>query len=271
MTGGSSAPRPAHPGRRPLGLRQVLPDGAPGRVLRRRGGRPALAAGGRRGGRARGDRRRCPTCWRSSGSSRRRADAGGWPSGSAGSWPRLHRAGADAFGAPLAGLHRRADRGQHAVARPVAGLVRRAAAPAVPAALGRQRRARAGRRRAGRAGDFADSGVRRDEPPARIHGDLWPGNVLWGPTTGSGWSTRRRTAGTGRPTWPSSRSSAACRMRTGCWPPTRRPGRSPTAGASGCPAAPAAPAARAHGAVRHVVPRIRSLVRRAAQIGPDAR
>ena len=66
------------------------------------------------------------------------------------------------------------------------------------------------------------------EPPARLHGDLWSGNVLWGATARC-WSTRPRTAVTARPTWRCWRSSA-CRTWTGCWPPTTRPTPWPTAG-----------------------------------------
>ena len=60
------------------------------------------------------------------------------------------------------------------------------------------------------------------EPPCRIHGDLWPGNVLWAaPTTGlAGRPGRARRAPRDRPG-----ASSACWRRhrrtwTGSWPPT---------------------------------------------------
>ena len=46
------------------------------------------------------------------------------------------------------------------------------------------------------------------EPPARIHGDLWSGNVLWTRPARRCSSTRPRTADTARPTSPCSPSSA---------------------------------------------------------------
>ena len=52
------------------------------------------------------------------------------------------------------------------------------------------------------------------EPPARLHGDLWPGNLLWATDGRVCSSTRPPTAVTGRPTWPSSPSSAGPRTST---------------------------------------------------------
>ena len=94
----------------------------------------------------------------------------------------LHRAGAPAFGADWHGLHRDAAAGQHpgrraagrtgspsAGWRPTCGCrsttahCRAPTRPAVERVIGRHRRVRG----------------RRHEPPARIHGDLWPGNLVW--------------------------------------------------------------------------------------------
>jgi fructosamine-3-kinase len=52
-------------------------------------------------------------------------------------------------------------------------------------------------------------GLIPDEAPARLHGDLWNGNCLWG-LDGSTSSTPRPTADTARPTWRCCTSSA-CR------------------------------------------------------------
>ena len=54
-----------------------------------------------------------------------------------------------------------------------------------------------------RAGDFDD-----DDRPARLHGDLWSGNVMWTPD-GVVLIDPAAQPVTARPTWRCSRSSAA--------------------------------------------------------------
>ena len=167
--------------------------------------------------------------------------------------------GAPAFGADLARLHRRAARRTTPRRRAVVDVVRRAPAAALPAPLGRQRRARPAPTPAlveqviDRIGGYGG-----DEPPARIHGDLWPGNVLWG-ADGRVWLVDPAAHGGHRETDLAQlalfggaphldRILAAYRE---AWPLA---GRLAGPGA----AASAASAARAHGAVRRRLPRMRS-------------
>jgi fructosamine-3-kinase len=70
-----------------------------------------------------------------------------------------------------------------------------------------------------------------DDRPARLHGDLWPGNLMWTAERVS--SIRPRTAGTARPTWRSWRCSVVRRSPTGSSPRIRKCGRSPTVGQIG--------------------------------------
>ena len=88
-----------------------------------------------------------------------------------------------------------------------------------------------------------------EEPPARLHGDLWNGNVLWGH---DGAGPGDRPGGVRRPPRGRPRhavASSGCPTCRGSWTPTTRWRRSPTAGRTGS-AAPAVPAARARLPVR---------------------
>ena len=91
-----------------------------------------------------------------------------------------HRAGADAFGAPWPGFIGSLPQ-DNTPGDSWPAVVRRPAARAVPA---NGRRARCPRRY-GRQLPIERVLMRIDryappaEPPARLHGDLWPGNLLW--------------------------------------------------------------------------------------------
>ena len=98
---------------------------------------------------------------------------------SAAGWRGVHAAGADAFGGRRAATDRPARAAQRAAAG-LAVVLRRAAAAAAARAGARSRLAVGGGRRAveavcDRIADLAGP----PEPPARLHGDLWSGNVLW--------------------------------------------------------------------------------------------
>ena len=156
-------------------------DDGPGRAGRRvrgRGQRPALAGrGGRRPG-ARG-----------AGRHRDRAGHLDAPAGSASpsaafrfgtELARMHAAGAADFGAPWRGfiaslpLDNTPGRGR------LAAVVRPPQAAALPQDGGGLQRAAAGDERLVEAViDRIDSLAGPAEPPSRIHGDCWAGNVLW--------------------------------------------------------------------------------------------
>jgi fructosamine-3-kinase len=99
---------------------------------------------------------------------------------------RLHHSGADAFGAPWSGFIGSLPMSNELSPGPWGGwfgehrLLPYAVLSSENGALDQNDIARI-ERLIGRLGDF-DTG----EPPARIHGDLWPGNVLWD-VDGRGW------------------------------------------------------------------------------------
>ena len=117
---------------------------------------------------------------------------------------------------------------------------------------GRPRRAQRRGRRAGRAGARAGSTGTGRRPSPRPGCTVTCGRATCSgpPTAGCGWSTRPRTAGTGRPTWPSWPSSAARRTWTGSSAAYRGGLAAGRRLAGPGAAAPAASAARARGAVR---------------------
>ena len=85
-----------------------------------------------------------------------------------------------AFGGEARRLHQPAAAAQHAV-RHLGGVLRRPPGAALPQAGPRPRRGDRGRGRRGRVASSAGSPtLLPEEPPARLHGDLWNGNVLWG-------------------------------------------------------------------------------------------
>lgn len=96
----------------------------------------------------------------------------------------LHRAGADTFGAPWPGfigaLPQRNDPPVGEAATWAGWFAQRRLRPHLAAAADRGALAPADVRLVEqlleRIADYAPP----DEPPARIHGDLWPGNLLWG-------------------------------------------------------------------------------------------
>ena len=72
-----------------------------------------------------------------------------------------------------------------------------------------------------------------EEPPARLHGDLWNGNVLWG-NDGRVWVIDPAAHGGHRETdLAHARALRAAAPGRGCSTPTTRPRRSPTAGRTG--------------------------------------
>lgn len=91
----------------------------------------------------------------------------------------LHRAGAPTFGAAWAGFIGALGQDNTADDGPWSTWFARRRL-ALSAAVGRRRCAQQRRRRAGRAGDRPGRRVRRGRAAGPIHGDLWPGNVLWG-------------------------------------------------------------------------------------------
>ena len=93
----------------------------------------------------------------------------------------LHRAGATAFGADLARVHRLAPAGQHPDRR-AAGRRGSPSDASPPTCGARSTAARSTSADAALVEQVIErlDGLGGDEPPARIHGDLWPGNVLWG-------------------------------------------------------------------------------------------
>ena len=139
----------------------------------------------------------CPRCWPSA---RRRpvvsmippgrADAGGAPSGSAPTWPSCTRPARPGFGAPWPGFIASlpldntplpdAAGDWAAVVRTSAGCCRSCAGPWHAGAL-RPEDARLVEAVIDRIGSVAGPA----EPPSRIHGDCWAGNVLW--SGGRGW------------------------------------------------------------------------------------
>ncbi len=93
------------------------------------------------------------------------------------------------------------------------------------------------------------------EPPARLHGDLWSGNVLWGR---DGKRVADRPRGLRRPPRGRPRDAAPVRLARAAVPRRLRgavPARARPRGARR--ALPAVPAARARGAVRRRLPRVR--------------
>lgn len=100
---------------------------------------------------------------------------------------RMHAAGADAFGAPPAGFTGTTfigSREQPSVPTPTWGrfYAEQRVLPFVDVAVGAGNLAEddADLVRAV-CGDIADGAFDDDEPAARLHGDLWNGNVLWAP------------------------------------------------------------------------------------------
>ncbi|KQR20993.1 fructosamine kinase family protein [Microbacterium sp. Leaf151] len=98
-----------------------------------------------------------------------------------------HDAGADAFGSPPPGHHGDIFIGRRPQpARPTATWGAFYAAqrvePFVPVAVAAGNLSASGAEVVGRACEVVAAGAFDDhEPPARLHGDLWAGNVLWSP------------------------------------------------------------------------------------------
>ena len=167
-----------------------------------------------------------------------------------------HRAGAADLRRGLARLHRLAPAGQHAGRRAVAGRGSPSAGSR-PTCGCRSTAARSTGADAalveqviGRIDEFGG-----DEPPARMHGDLWPGNVLWG-ADDRAWLVDPAAHGGHRET-----DLAQLALFGGVAAPGPDPGRLRGGVAAGRrlaragAAAPAAPAAGAHRAVRRRLPR----------------
>ncbi|HCU51307.1 MAG TPA: aminoglycoside phosphotransferase [Micromonosporaceae bacterium] len=91
----------------------------------------------------------------------------------------LHRSGAHAFGAPWAGFHGSAPMDNTLSSDPWhEWYSQRRLLPYLRLSVDRGALGQAEARRVDRVVSALDSGW--DEPPARLHGDLWPGNLLWG-------------------------------------------------------------------------------------------
>ena len=147
----------------------------------------------------------------------------------------LHAAGAPAFGCgPPEAPARRLDRPGADAQRPgrdwAPWYAEHRLAP-VPAHGSRRRRPDRRRGRRGRAvcarlPELAGP----PEPPARLHGDLWSGNVLWSPT--AAWLIDPAAHGGHRETDLAMLALFGCPHLTRCWAPTTRPRRWPPAGAT---------------------------------------
>ena len=239
VPGGSICTRPAAHASTTAARSSPSPCAGPaGGVLRRRGGRAALAAGGRRGAGAGGRSPRCPDLLALEWIEHGEADPAAAPSGSAGELAGAAPGRRGRVRGALARVHRHAAAAQRRrrTAPGPTWFAERRLLP-VPAHLGRRRRAHRRRRRAGRAGDRRHrAGTAAPSRPARIHGDLWPGNVLWdrGRARLARRPGRARRAPRDRP-GAARRCAAARRTSTGSWPPTARRGRWPTAGADRVP------------------------------------
>ena len=99
---------------------------------------------------------------------------------SASRWPRTHRAGADAFGAEHDGFIGRLPLPNRTAPTWPEFYATRRVLPYLK--LARDRGAATERGRRGRRGACSRrlADLVPEEPPARLHGDLWNGNVLWG-------------------------------------------------------------------------------------------
>jgi fructosamine-3-kinase len=94
---------------------------------------------------------------------------------------RLHRAGADGFGAPWEGYIGRLplDNSPHSGGW-ATWFAERRIAPFVALSVDGGALSTADARLVERSAERIASGsIGGDEPPARIHGDLWPGNLVW--------------------------------------------------------------------------------------------
>lgn len=93
----------------------------------------------------------------------------------------LHRAGADRFGAPWPGYIGRLPQDNTPTDPPWGRwFAHRRLAPQLRASVDRQALSPADARLVEQVMErLAADGYGGDEPPARIHGDLWPGNLLW--------------------------------------------------------------------------------------------
>jgi fructosamine-3-kinase len=91
----------------------------------------------------------------------------------------LHRSAADAFGAPWPGYHGSQTMDNTLSQEPWhVWYSERRLLPYLRASVDRGALGQAEARRVERVVSTLDSAW--DEPPSRIHGDLWPGNLLWG-------------------------------------------------------------------------------------------
>jgi fructosamine-3-kinase len=138
-----------------------------------------------------------------------------------------HAAGADAFGAPVDGFIGLAPLPNRSLPTWPEFFASRRVMPYLRAAVDR-------RALTTDEATVIESAMRRihdlagpAEPPARIHGDLWSGNLVWG-SDGDVWLT----AATARPTWRCCRCSAH-RTCSASSTPTPRLLRSPTGGRTG--------------------------------------
>ena len=223
-----------HPGaaqRRQLGAGED-PGQRPRRLLRDRGARPALAGRARRRRRRRGARRRARLPGAALGRARP-ADPGERRRARAARSPRLHASGADEFGAEQDGFigslplpNRTAPTWPEFYA--AGGCCPTSSSPPTGATSSPPTSATV-EALVGRLTDLAGP----EEPPARIHGDLWSGNIVWSAEHGT--LIDPAAHGGHRETDLAMLALFGCPTCSGSSTPTRRRPRWPTAGRSASP------------------------------------